>query len=112
MPGVRDSATLTCAVPARKGEVRLRSTVSSRPASSWDTVSTALGVCEARTWMSQSRLTEKSPGPLTATVTLPSPTSPARKDHVLSSRWLAASFTVSLTGRSSDTAPVASSVTL
>ncbi len=112
MPGMRDSATLTCAVPAAKGEMTSRSTVSSRDGSSWETASTALGVCAARTWMSHSRRTAKLPGPLTATATLPRPTSPAFSGHVISSRWLTASRLVSETGRSSATEPVASKVTL
>ena len=49
MPGVRDSATLTTAVPAAKGAVALRSSVSSRVGSSWETVSMAVGVWAART---------------------------------------------------------------
>ena len=75
-------------------------------------MSTALGVCAARTWMSHSRRTAKLPGPLTATATLPKPTSPAFSGQVISSRWLAASRLVSATGRSSATEPVASRVTL
>ena len=95
MPGMRDSATLTCAVPGANGEITSRSTVSSRDGSSWETVSTAVGVCAARTWMSHSRRTAKLPGPLTATATLPKPTSPALSGQVSSSRWLASSCLVS-----------------
>ena len=111
MPGMRVSEALTWAVPEAKGAITLRSTVASLPGPRRATVSTALGVCAGRTWMSHSRWTAKLPGPWTATVTLPKPASPARSGQVSSSRWLAASLFVSFTGRSSETEPVAVSVT-
>ena len=82
--GVSD--VLTCAVPGAKAAVTFRSSANSRPGWSCDTVSTALGVCAARTWISHSRRTAKLPGPWTATVTLPMPVSPARRFQVITSR--------------------------
>ena len=112
MPGMRDSATLTCAVPGGTASTS-RSTVSSRAGlERGGGVAAAVGVCAARTWMSQSRVTEKSPGPLTATATLPKPTSPAFSGHDQQLALVGVEVLVSATGRLERDRPVASSVTL